>query len=255
MWNMRDRILIFAGFFLALFIAQSVHAQKKSYLPPVPPQDSSTFWIFKDMSLGPYFTVGITRQNEDLPYQWTSKPRFSNAFGITLDASVGPWFGFALTALYDSRYLYVQNRSDSDNIYISLAYLAVQPSIKIYWLLIGLAFDFPMSGSAQESIAAYQHYTNGVPDQTVKPYSENLNVATSDIATLTELRATISVPLFEEQSATLHIIVTGNYPLSKVLAGTSSFDTTTHFSGKFAPGQGPLPSIEAGLSYQFDLLH
>jgi hypothetical protein len=210
--------------------------------------------LFKDISMGPYFTAGASRQISDLPDGWTSQPKFANAFGITLDASVGPAFGIDFTALYEARALYAAD-STGDNIYLSMGYVALQPSIRIFWLLIGLAFDFPMSGSAAESIPNYQHYTNGVPDQPVQKYVENINVASADIASATELTATISVPLLEQESATLHLIVSANYPLSKALNGTSSFDTTMHFSGKYAPGQGPLPSIEAGLSYQFDLLH
>ena len=88
MSNMRDRIAIVAVLLFVACIAPPANAQQKSYLPPVPPRDTSKFWIFKDMSLGPYFTGGITRQNEDLPDGWISKPRFANAFGITFDASV-----------------------------------------------------------------------------------------------------------------------------------------------------------------------
>ena len=235
---MHDRTSIIIALLLALGIASSANAQTKSYLPPAPPKDTSKFLVFKDISIGPYFTAGASRQIANLPDGWTSQPKFANAFGITLDASVGPAFGIGLTALYEARALYAAD-SIGNNIFLSLGYVALQPSIRIFWLLVGIAFDFPMSGSAAESIPSYQHYTNGYPDQPVHPYTENINVATADIAPATELTATISIPVIEQESATLHFILSANYPLSMALKGTSSFDTTMHFSGKYAPGQPP----------------
>ena len=89
---------------------------------------------------------------------------------------------------------------------------------------------------------------------------------------LTEIRATLSIPILETDDAFLHLLVSGSYPLSKTLKGTSSFDTTGYtptsgigtagppptpgrFSASAQAGKGPLPTIEAGLSYQFDLIH
>jgi hypothetical protein len=241
---------------------------RKPYTLPVPPKDTSTFWIFKDVTAGPYFAAGISRQNENLPeaspsLRWHSLPRFAYTVGGIIDFSISKWFGIDFTGFYDSRDLYVGNSGDSDNIDVSLGYLTFQPSIRIFWLLIGLSFDIPLSGSATENLAAYQR-----SDQpTTHNYAENLNVQTSDIHSMTELRATLSLPILQGEDANVHVIISGSYPLSKTIAGTASYDTTGHtptsgitaqygrFSGPFTPGQGPLPTLEAGISYQFDLLH
>jgi hypothetical protein len=234
----------------------------KGYVPAVRPRDTSMFLIFKDVTFGPFFTGGFSRQNENLPetptgVPWGSAQEFAYTIGGTIDFSINPWIGFDFSALYDSRDLYLENPGSSDNIDLSLGYIAFQPSVRILWLLIGLAFDLPMSGSATENVAAFQHRdANGNPDAPVAPYKNNVNVPTSDLQSLTEIRAAFSVPILEGDNAELHLIVSGSYPLSKTLSGTSpAFDTTGHFSGRAAPGQGPLPTVEAGISYQFDLLH
>src|SRR5438093_12216042 len=53
-------------FAFLLFAAANGYAQRP-YVPVIPPKDTSTFLIFKDVTAGPYFTGGISRQNEKLP--------------------------------------------------------------------------------------------------------------------------------------------------------------------------------------------
>ncbi len=245
---------------LTPFLAQAqIH---KPYFFPPPKKDTSKVLIFNDVTAGPYFTAGITRQNVDLPGEtvgkpWSNTPRFSYMIGGTIDLSVNTWIGLDFTALYDARDLYLASAGDSNNVDISLGYVEFQPALRIFWLLIGLAFDIPMSGSATANVAAYQH-----PDQPLQPYSANLEVQTSDLTAPTELRGTLSVPILQGDDAALHLIVSASYPLAKSFATAApAFDTTatpTHpayFSGPYAPGQGPLISLQAGLAYQFDLLH
>ena len=254
--------------FALLLIPLHAGAQTRTPGAAAAQPKTTPFWIFQDVTIGPYFTAGVSRQNENLPEAstitpWHSSARFAYMIGGMLDFSINPWIGFDFSALYDSRDLYLANSGDSDNIDLSLGYVAFQPSIRIFWLLVGLAFDLPMSGSATMNIAAYQHYDkDGKPDVPVTAYTNNLNVATSDLSSLTEVRASLSIPILQEEDAELHLIVSGSYPLANALSGTKpSFDTTYdasgigHFSGPSAPGQGPLPTVEAGLSYQFDLLH
>ena len=245
-----------------LFVSSPAHAQIRRPIT-IPAKDTSTFLIFRDVTGGPYLTAGAARQNEDLPIAWNSSPKFSWVFGGTLDLAVNKWYGLVFSMLYDSRDLYLADTT-KDNIDLSLGYLSLQASVRIFWLLLGLSFDIPMSGSATEYL---DNYTR--PDQlTTHNYNENINVQTSDIASVAELRATLSVPILENDNAELHLIVSGSYPLSKAISGTSSFDTTGStkwnnptgnvpgkFSGANIPGNGPLPILEAGLSYQFDLIH
>ncbi len=245
-------VLLFALLFPTVLRAQPV----KPYHLPVVPKDTSTFLFFKEVTGGPYFTGGISRQNENLPnastsLPWHSSPRFAFTIGATVDFAVNWLFGIDFSALYDSRDAYLADLSGSDNIDVNIGYLSFQPSIRIAWLLVGLAFDLPMEGSATEIIGSYEH-----ADQPTQPYNQNLNIPTSDLAPMTELHAALSVPILESDNAELHFIVSGSYPLSKFLhSATPSFDTTGMFSNQKAPGQGPLPTVEAGLSYQFDLLH
>ncbi|HET6401062.1 MAG TPA: hypothetical protein VFH95_06640 [Candidatus Kapabacteria bacterium] len=257
--SFRNSFVLILGLIACPLLA---HAQwRKAYVPATLGKDTTKFWIFQNVTMGPYFTGGISRQNEDMPdassgQPWHSAPRFAYRIGGTIDFSISEWIGFDFTALYDTRELYLASPGDSDNIDIGLGYLAFQPSIRIYWLLLGLAFDLPMSGSATENVTAYQQH--GQPT-----YNQNVNVPTSDLSPLTELRATLSVPVVKGDNAELYVVLSGSYPLTKTLnSSTPSFDTTGitrtsggHFSGPFAPGQGPLPTVEAGISYQFDLLH
>jgi len=226
----------------------SAYSQKRPYVPAIAPKDTSTFLIFKDVTVGPYFTAGYARQNEDIPEGWHCNSRFAWMLGVTSDFSISPWFGFDLGVLYDTRDLYLAtNAGDSDNIDLSIGYLVIQPAIRIAWLLLGLAFDIPTSGSADEAIALYAH-----PDAPIQPYHQNLNIGTGDLNTLLELRAALSVPIFAAESGTLHLIASANWPLTKTLLSGTSFDTTSHFH---VAGNGPLPAFEVGVSYQFDVLH
>ncbi|MDP4200286.1 MAG: hypothetical protein Q8922_10330 [Bacteroidota bacterium] len=225
-----------------------VTAQPKVYVPAKYARDTSTFWIFNDITMGPYFTAGYARQNEKLPDGWHSMAQFAYTFGGTIDGAINSWLGLNFSLLYDSRDVSMATSGDSDNIDLNIGYIAIQPSLRIFWLLVGLAFDLPMSGSANEAVAVF---TNPRTNTTGK-YAGNLNANTSDLATLTELRATLSIPILHAESGMLHLIVSGNYPLGHTVTGTSSFDTTGHFS---KVGAGPLPTVEAGLTYQFDLLH
>jgi hypothetical protein len=257
-------VLLFSSF-------QTASAQRKTFLTPAQPKDTSTFWIFKDVTAGPYFTAGIARQNEDLPggsstMPWNTLPRFSYTLGGTIDFFYNQWFGLDFSALYDSRDLYADTVGET--IDVSMGYLSFQPSIRFFWLLLGFSFDIPMSGSAIENLASY-HRPSGDQPKT-NSYNENVNVPTGDIQSLTEIRATLSIPILETDEAYLHFLISGSYPLSKTIAGTSGFDTTGYtktsgigsptnpggrFSGSSQPGKGPLPTIEAGISYQFDLIH
>jgi hypothetical protein len=235
-----------------LLVASYASAQPRIYVPPKVTPDTSTFYGLKDITIGPYFTAGYSRQTQKLPDGWHSNPLFAYTFGGTIDATINSWLGVTLSALYDSRDLYLATSGDADNIDLNIGYIAIQPSVRIFWLLIGLAFDLPMNGSAVEHVATFQN-----PRWRVNPapYSGNLNADTGDLSTLTELRATLSIPILQVESGVLHLVVSGNFPLGQAVTGTTSFDTTGHFSGIRAPGQGPLPTVEAGLSYQFDLLH
>jgi hypothetical protein len=267
-YKLRIALISFAILFSLIDVASA--QVRKTFLMPATPKDTSTFWIFKDVTAGPYFTAGISRQNEDLPElspttQWQSLPRFSYAIGGTIDFFYSEWLGLDFSLLYDSRDLYLSDTS-GDNIDLSLGYFSFQPSIRIFWLLVGFSFDLPMSGSAIENLSSYTR-----SDQpNTHSYTQNMNVSTSDLPSLTELRATLSIPILETDDAYLHFIVSGSYPLSKTVSGTTSFDTTGytktsgigsptnpggHFSGSSQPGKGPLPTIEAGISYQFDLIH
>ncbi|HEY3874295.1 MAG TPA: hypothetical protein VGM92_02365 [Candidatus Kapabacteria bacterium] len=257
---LRDVKFLFAT--LLLVLSTAAFAQlRRPYNIPVPTRDTSSFLIFKDVTAGPYLTVGIARQNEDVPDGWNASPRFSWAFGGTLDLAVNKWYGLVLSLLYDSRDLYLRDNTN-DNIDLSLGYLSFQPSIRLFWLMVGLSFDIPMSGSATEYIGNYTRADQPATNN----YNENLNVQTSDMLSMTELRATVSIPVLDNDNAMLHLVVTGSYPLGKAIAGTSSFDstgvTTTNpnggaprFSGTNTAGKGPLPMIEAGITYQFDLIH
>jgi hypothetical protein len=283
MWNMfKLRItplrrielrIVLISFAILFSLCDLASAQlRRTFILPQAPKDTSTFWIFKDVTAGPYFTAGIARQNEDLPEGWSSQSRFSYSIGATIDFFYSQWLGLDFSALYDARSLYTDTAGESIN--MSLGYLSFQPSIRIFWLLLGFSFDIPMSGSAIENLASYHradHSNPNAPDY-VSSYNENLNVPTGDLHTLTEIRATISIPILETDDAYVHFIVSGSYPLTKTIATTAGFDSTGYtptsgigtagppqtpgrFSGPSQSGKGPLPTIQAGISYQFDLIH
>ena len=273
--NMSEKLRIaILSFVMSCSLSAGAWAQlRQPFIIPAAPKDTSMFWIFKDVTAGPYFTAGISRQNENLPepfpgaasgvqIPWHSEQRFAYVLGGTIDFFYSQWLGLDLSMLYDARDLYLGDAADCDNIDLSLGYLSIQPSIRIFWLLLGFSFDIPMSGSAVENLAIYSR-----TDHPVSNYSANVNMQTSDLLPLTELRATLSIPILETDNAYLHLIVSGSYPLSKTIAGTTSFDTTGYtptsgitsqygrFSGPAQAGKGPLPTIQAGISYQFDLIH
>ncbi len=234
------------------------------FIIPAPPKDTSTFWIFKDITGGPYFTGGISQENADLPTAWHSASRFAYDIGGTIDFFYSQWLGVDLSMFYDSRDLYAQTAGES--IDVSLGYLALEPSVRLLWLLLGFTIDIPLSGSAIEKLDDYQR----ADQPTTKSYNQNLNVSTSDLQTLFELHATLSLPVLENEGSELYLVLSGHYPLTKTILSTNGFDTTGYtktsgigtptnpggrFSGSSQVGKGPLPTIEAGISYQFDILH
>src|SRR5579859_2098511 len=103
-------------FALAFLIPAQLFAQPHIYVPPKIQKDTSTFLIFKDITWGPYFTAGYTRQNEQLPDAWHSKPAFAFMFGGTIDGTINKWLGLTLSMLWDSRDLYQGSINDTDNI-------------------------------------------------------------------------------------------------------------------------------------------
>lgn len=228
-------------------VAPRLFAQPKIYVPPKVVRDTSSFWIFKGLTLGPYFTAGVARQNGDVPPEWRSDQTFAYTFGGTLDGSINKWIGLNLTLLYDTRSLSFSSQGDSNKIDLDLGYVAIQPSVRIAWFLLGLAFDIPMSGNAIESVS-YLPKTNG-------KYAGNLNADTKDLSMLTELRATVSIPMLQMESGMLHFVFSANYPLTKTLIGSTSFDTTGTPGVFNHLGAGKLPTVEAGFTYQFDILH
>lgn len=260
------RIVLISFIILFSFFDVASAQLRKTFILPAAPKDTSTFWIFKDVSAGPYFTAGIARQNENLPDGWQSLPRFSYAIGGTIDFFYNQWLGLDFSALYDSRDLYTDSTGES--IDVNLGYLSFQPSIRFFWLLLGFSFDIPMSGSAIETLSSYYRPSGDQPK--TNSYNENVNVPTGDLQGLTEVRATISIPILETDDAYLHFLVSGSYPLSKTIKSTAGYDTTGYtvtsgigtaanpggrFSNNSQTGKGPLPTIQAGISYQFDLIH
>jgi hypothetical protein len=263
---------------IAFLVLSSRSYAQRTYIPVIPPKDTSMFLFFKDVTAGPYFTGGITRQNTSLPGNetdpWHSESGFSYSLGAELELSVNEWVGLAFTALYDARDIYLANRGDNDNLDFSVGYLSFQPAVRLAWLLVGLAFEMPMAGNATQNVASYYHSDQpvvGAPP-TAQKYAANLDVDTKDLATITELRATLQIPILQSENGMINLIISGSYPLSAALSTkTPAFDTTgqnhgaitpdeghvvfSHFSNNFAPAQGPLPSIQAGITYQFDILH
>jgi len=260
-----------------LVLASNSYAQR-TYIPVIPPKDTSMFLFFKDVTAGPYFTGGITQQKVNLPGNeadpWHSESGFSYSLGAAMEFSVNPWVGLAFTALYDARDVYLANRGDNDNIDLSIGYLSFQPAIRLAWLLVGLSFEIPMAGNATQNVASYYHSDQLVVGARPTPqkYAANLDVDTKDLSTITELRATLQIPILQSENGMIHLVICGSYPLSAALSTkTPVFDTTgqnhgtitpdnehlvfSHFSNDFAPAQGPLPSIQAGITYQFDILH
>src|SRR5437773_92437 len=72
MFEKQYRVLFSLFVLLVLYSAMQdrcCYAQQRAYVPVIPPKDTSMFWIFKDVTAGPYFTGGISRQNEKLPQQ------------------------------------------------------------------------------------------------------------------------------------------------------------------------------------------
>jgi hypothetical protein len=226
----------------SILITSTTLAQSRGY---VPPSDSDKFLIFSTVTAGPYFTGGVSAMNEDIPKNWHTDPEFAYRFGGVLDAGLTPWLGIQLGLGYDARGVFFATEHDSVSADLGVQYVTIEPSLRLFWLIVGLAFDIPMSGSATVNINNYSGTT---------AYTENRNIANSDISSGMELHGGLSIPIYKAESGEVHLLLSGSYPMSKALSGTSSFDTTTNHVFKDV-GQGRLPTVQAGISYQFDMLH
>jgi hypothetical protein len=189
--------------------------------------------------------------NEKVPEGWTSNPAFAYTFGGLIALDFNEMLGIQLGLAYDARGLLLSTNSDTATADIGVQYISVQPSIRIFWLLVGLAFQLPMSGAITASIDNF----NGV-----EHYEENRNIDNPDIAGGMDLRAGLTIPVYKSESGELHVLVNGSFPMSQVLNGTTSFDSVAGANPKpnlnrvfSGVGRGPLPTVEAGISYQFDL--
>jgi hypothetical protein len=227
----------------ALFWGSNLLAQTTPRVYHARPADSSTFLGFHEATAGPFFTGGVSRMNENIPTGWHTDPAFAYTFGGLLALELNEWVGFQFGLAYDARGLYMAKDSGGVTADMGVQYLSILPSIRLFWLVVGLAFNLPMSGSATVNI---DNYSNG------QAYTENRNIANSDIQSGMDLRGGLSIPVYRAESGVLHILVTGSFPMSKVLSNTTSFDTTTNHVFK-GLGEGPLPAVRAGISYQFDL--
>lgn len=235
---------------ITLYVIPDLSAQSLKKPMDVKP-DTTQFLGFYKATAGPFFTGGISTMNENVTPGWHSDPSFAYSFGGVVALDLNWLIGIQLGVAYDARELYNATSNDSAIADIGVQYLSIQPSIRIFWLIVGLAFDLPMSGAA--TISAKDFNSPGT-------YEENRNVENRDINGGMEIRGGLSIPVYKAESGELHVLLTGSYPLKPVLSGTTSFDTVggavpkPNLNKVFSDvGKGPVPTFQAGISYQFDL--
>jgi hypothetical protein len=235
---------------LLVFMLAGAGASAQSYYTNSS-ADSNRFLGFYEASAGPFFTGGVSQMSQNVESGWHTDPAFAYTFGGVLALELNELVGVQFAIAYDSRELYSARDNDSVVNDVGVQYLSIQPSLRVYWLTIGLAFNMPMSGASTVTIKKF----NADGD-----YTENRNIANSDIASTTDIHGGLSIPVYRGESGTLHLLLSASYPLAKVLSGNSSFDAVGGSEPKpdLKPavgtvGDGPLPAIEAGVSYQFDL--
>jgi hypothetical protein len=141
-----------------------------------------------------------------------------------------------------------QNPKNSDqNIAYAASYIALRPELNIGGFTIGLGIGLPIGASA--TLNGYGSTTPSTP-----PYA----ITTSDLNMLLEGRAGAAVTLNEgDKGQILQLLVQGSYGFNTLIKkdafpapvtvgpATFSYDATMN--------NGPLATVEIGVSYLFDL--
>ncbi len=218
--------LTLAALFVTLGLS-IVHAQDTA---------SSPFGA-KRLTIGPEFLGGGSVYAGDVPNGLKTDARFSFNAGILGYLNMTPSFAFALGIVYDSRGMNFHNQNDATQLEnTTLNYLSFQPGIKFKDFTLGLGIGIPMSASIDRQITGF----SATPD-----------IATTLLSTLLELRIGGTVPIMEGESGDLRFIINGSYPLSKVYQSSGGITYLSIPTSK----DGPVPTVQAGLSYQFGVSH
>ncbi len=236
----------------------SALAQPRAYTPPAIVRDTASFLIFNAVTIGPWVTGGVSQMRDKLPDDsWKSETRLAYTFGLTSYFSVSKLLGFTLGLEFDTRDHYA-HQGDSVSALYELSYIDIQPSLRLFWLIVGLSIDLPTSGQVTEKIDVFDHL--GLRGS----YSQNRDITGSEIAGLTELHAALDVPVVTTASGDFHLVASARYPLGKLLNSAEAHDSTGRFggvekgggvTGRQNLGQGSLLTLQAGFTFQFDLLH
>ncbi len=185
------------------------------------------------ITVGPEFLAGGSVYAGTVPKSLKTDARFSFNFGALGYYNSTESFALMLGLVYDSRGMNFHQQDDANHFENStFNYLSFQPGVKFKDFTLGLGLGIPLGGSIDEH--------TGVATGTT-------DISASRMATMVELRLGGSVPILESELGDLRFIINGSYPLTKTFSSSLGFT----FNGNPQSQDGPIPTLQAGLSFQF----
>ncbi len=194
----------------------SAHAQRASIFDAQPDP-------WKDIKLGPFVVAGECLNMGTVS---TTSPGFSYTAGAIAEFPITRKVSFNVALAYDAMSVYF------DDIGYHLNYVAIRPEFLYNQIAIGVDIGVPASSSATG--------TSG----------SSINVETSSMNTLFEIRLGGYIPLSKSPTGVLDLTAEGTYALTNIARSGMSGTTMTSSS---SVNNGPLATGEIGIQYLFDL--
>lgn len=185
---------------------------------------------YKVLTVGPMATFGgaVSAGSVDQGFKTTFKEAFS--FGALGYYAVNEVTAFSLGLAYDARKINFHAQDNVDFYTNSqFNYFMIEPGLRLSAFTIGLGIGLPMAGSFTTQAAA------GVP-------STSGDIKTDHLNTLVEGRIGAAIPVAESDGGDLRFLINASYPFTQI------YDNLGEKSN------GPLASLQLGLSYQFNLM-
>ena len=197
---------------------------------PVHAQSGMSLQNWKDLLLGPMFTAGASVNAGPVADGWKTGAKFAYTGGVMLTFPWSPQIALDATVGFESRGVNFHPQNvDTGGFDFTFGYLVIRPEFRLSGFVIGLGLGLPMSANTQVS---------GVP--------LSGGPTTSDMAFLVEGRIGGDIPIVTGDNGQLHLLIGAAYPFTNLLSSKSFSDDKTK-------NNGPIASLQMGLTYLFDL--
>lgn len=185
----------------------------------------------RDVFVGPVFMPGAAVSAGPVENGWKTSSRFAWSAGALADIPISASNAVVLGLVYDQRAVNFHALSN-EGVYrdYTFSYVAIRPELRLSSFLIGFGLGIPASSSYETS--------NGTT--TIEK-----SVALASVNMLAEVRVGTTLPIVDLPSSKLNLMIEGSYPLTKIYSNKPISTESLN--------NGPIATLELGLSYLFDV--